>query len=322
MTTLRLSMGSAIALGLKDGSLPHPPTTAYIMVGDSCASGCLFCTQGRAAVAGSDKLSRVTWPAYAEEGILRALEGAVNRGFGRICFQVLVDPGAMRDLPGLVGKLKAASDLPISISISPVPKAFMEELKRCGADRIGIALDGASEVVFERVKGASAGNPYSYTGHKEAIKEALSIFGRGNVSTHIIVGLGETDKDIFDTMLWCRSEGILLSLFAYTHVKGTERLGDPPDIGRYRALQVLRHLVFERYAPPGCAGFDGSGWIERIEWSLVGDKGRMFQTRGCPDCNRPYYTESPKGPIYNYPYDYDEKIGVRSISEAKRYVGN
>jgi biotin synthase len=292
------------------------------MVGDSCASGCLFCTQGKAADPGSDKLSRVTWPRFDEDKVFEAMESAPEKGFGRICLQVLVDPLAFAGLPRLIGRLKDASGLPISLSITPIPAPFMKELREAGADRIGIALDGASEAVFERIKGVSAGNPYSFTKHRAALDEAVSVFGRGDVSTHIIVGLGETDKDIFDTMLWCRSEGILLSLFAYTHVKGTERLGDPPDIGRYRALQVLRHLVFERYAPPGCAGFDGSGWIERIEWSLVGDKGRMFQTRGCPDCNRPYYTESPKGPIYNYPYDYDEKIGVRSISEAKRYVGN
>ena len=29
--------------------------------------------------------------------------------------------------------------------------------------------------------------------------------------------------------------------------------------------------------------------------------GIAFQTSGCPGCNRPYYNESPSGPIYNYP---------------------
>ena len=123
-------------------------------------------------------------------------------------------------------------------------------------------------------------------------------------------------------MLWCRDRGILLSLFAYTYVKGTRRLRDPPELGRYRALQVLRHLIVERNAHEECAGFDEEGKMTSLEWGLVVDNGRMFQTRGCPDCNRPYYNESPKGPIYNYPYDYDEEIGVRSISEAKGYVGN
>ena len=123
-------------------------------------------------------------------------------------------------------------------------------------------------------------------------------------------------------MLWCRARGILLSLFAYTYVKGTRKLGEPPELGRYRALQVLRHLIFDRNAQGDCARFDDTGKITSIDWSMVTEKGALFQTRGCPDCNRPYYNESPKGPIYNYPYDYDEEIGARSISEAQGYVGN
>jgi len=27
-----------------------------------------------------------------------------------------------------------------------------------------------------------------------------------------------------------------------------------------------------------------------------------FNTRGCPDCNRPFYNERPTGVIYNYPF--------------------
>lgn len=28
--------------------------------------------------------------------------------------------------------------------------------------------------------------------------------------------------------------------------------------------------------------------------------GKAFETSGCPDCNRPYYNESPRGVIFNY----------------------
>jgi biotin synthase len=321
LTALRFSLGSAIALGLREGALPHPPTTAYLMVGDHCSSGCLFCTQGRAGTGGSDKLSRVTWPRYDLETVTRALGGASEKGISRICLQVLVDPDALEGLPNLVRELKASSGLPISISISPVPAKFMEGLRASGADRIGIALDGASEEVFDRIKGGSAGNPYSYEGHRIALGEALKVFGRGNVSTHLIVGVGESDRDIFETMLWCRGKGVLVSLFAYTPVKGTPRLGDPPELGRYRAMQVVRHLVFERNAPASCVSFDANGRIVRIDWGLVGDTGKAFQTRGCPDCNRPYYTESPKGPIFNYPYDSGREIGDAALREAVEYVG-
>jgi len=31
-------------------------------------------------------------------------------------------------------------------------------------------------------------------------------------------------------------------------------------------------------------------------------RGKAFQTTGCPSCNRPFFTENPGGPLYNYPY--------------------
>ncbi len=31
-----------------------------------------------------------------------------------------------------------------------------------------------------------------------------------------------------------------------------------------------------------------------------GINGKAFETSGCPDCNRPYYDESPRGVIFNY----------------------
>jgi biotin synthase-related radical SAM superfamily protein len=33
----------------------------------------------------------------------------------------------------------------------------------------------------------------------------------------------------------------------------------------------------------------------------------MFETSGCPGCNRPYYNESTRGPMYNHPVALDTK---------------
>jgi biotin synthase len=35
-------------------------------------------------------------------------------------------------------------------------------------------------------------------------------------------------------------------------------------------------------------------------------------TSGCPNCNRPYYNETPSGPILNYPFvpDKDALTGI------------
>jgi biotin synthase-related radical SAM superfamily protein len=323
MEHLRVSIGTAIALCLKEGRMPHPPTTAYIMVGERCISNCSFCSQARDATSSSDRLSRVTWPRFEEAPVLRALRVGKDKGINRICLQVLVDPEAVRELPDLVRRLRSTSMLPISVSISPISNDRMADIKEAGADRIGIAIDAPSERVFDRIKGGSRGNPYTFEGHWGSLKDAVGIFGRGKVSTHIIIGLGETDREVYEAMVRARSMGILISLFAYTHVVGTDGIGAPPVLGRYRALQILRSLVFDIGIGPEAVSFREDGQLSDLDWSLIVPgtiSSSAFATRGCPDCNRPYYTERPMGPIYNHPSDPGLDVLLEGIEEVKRYV--
>ena len=68
-------------------------------------------------------------------------------------------------------------------------------MAKAGVDRLGIALDAATEALFKKVKGKDAGGSYSWENQFNMLSEALEVFGKGNVSTHVIVGLGETEKE-------------------------------------------------------------------------------------------------------------------------------
>jgi biotin synthase len=41
--------------------------------------------------------------------------------------------------------------------------------------------------------------------------------------------------------------------------------------------------------------------VNQEELCTAVNSGEPFRTSGCPGCNRPFYNESPRGPIYNYP---------------------
>ncbi len=323
MEDIRLSIGTAIALGLRKGVLPHPPTTMYMMVGDACKNNCAFCTQARDAD-GGDLLSRVTWPRYPLAEVLQAISDHGVGSFGRICLQSLMDPAYISStLPEVVEKVHSASGLPISLSISPVSSELLAGMRGRGVERVGIALDAASPEIFHAIKGKGVGNPYTYKSHWKSLEAALEVFGKGKVSTHVIVGLGESDMDIVRVMSRCASSGILLSLFAYTPMKGTKEIGQPPDIGRYRSLQICRYAILERGFDIDAFGFDGNGKLASIPEQLLDQEGapaHIFQTVGCPDCNRPYYNERPGGVIYNYPHALDLEMHTNCLSEARGYL--
>ncbi|HHD16772.1 MAG TPA: radical SAM protein [Euryarchaeota archaeon] len=320
--SIRLSLGTAILLGLRKAPLDAPPTTAYLMVGDHCINNCSFCTQARDSSSRSDLLSRVTWPSFDYEEVMFAMERAADRGILRICLQCLNDPSFLPLLPEIIRDLKVKTALPVSVSIGPTGDGMVKRLKEAGAERMGIALDGASEEVFERIKGSKVGNPYTWKGTWEALERAVKIFGRGKISTHIIVGMGETDRDVLDTLLRARELGILVSLFSYTPMKGTRFRGEQPPLERYRALQLARHAIM------GGAGgeifrTDEKGKLVEMDVErIVAMAGSIdaFRTRGCPDCNRPYYNERPGGPMYNYPGPVDMERFRMGLDDARSYM--
>ena len=82
--------------------------------------------------------------------------------------------------------------------------------------------------------------------------------------------------------------------------------GSPPPLDSYRRLQVARQLLLEGLCTSDDLSFSEQGRIlcfslPRSELEKVLADGRAFRTSGCPGCNRPYYNEPPRGPLYNYP---------------------
>ena len=141
----------------------------------------------------------------------------------------------------------------------------------------------------------------------KCLDEALRVFGKGNVSTHVIVGLGESEREAIEIIQRCVDLGILPALFAFTPVRGTEmEKTSPPSLESYRRVQLARFLIVKGWARTDMMLFDGEGRIagfglgkEDLEKAL--DSGEPFLTSGCSGCNRPFYNEKVSGPIYNYP---------------------
>jgi biotin synthase-related radical SAM superfamily protein len=323
---VRVSLGTAIALGLFDGKLDAPPTTAYLMTywRGKCSANCGFCPQARESRSRLDMLSRVSWPIFSTNQAIDKFQARFRKDtIKRVCIQALNYPMVFTHVEVLVMAIKGRTDLPISVSCQPLIAENIKRVADAGAERIGIPLDAATESLFERIKGARAGGPYSWRRQFELLKNAVSIFGRGRVSTHLIVGLGETERETISVIQKCKDMGVSPALFAFTPILGTRLERErQPTTERYRRVQVARSLILNGEATTAKMRFSKKGQLTdfgtgKDTIKRVVQSGQPFLTTGCPNCNRPYYNEKPSGPIYNFPRELTE----RELSEIEGQLG-
>lgn len=275
MKTVRVSLGSAVKLGLKKVKIDCLPTTIYLMTPGVCRAKCLFCTQWIA----HDRLSRIPWPEYPVEDVISRI------GTERVCIQCLNYESVFLDVVDVVDYLKGN---PISVSAQPFSEEEIHQLKN-RIERISINLDCATPALFRKMKPS-----YAWENHLSRLLYAREVFGPFKASSHLIVGLGETEKEMTTIMKFLYDHGISSSLFAFTPLEGTPlKKRKKPSITYYRRMQAAHYLIQR-----GKENFTFDNGKIVIDVSIPPE---AFTTRGCPGCNRPYYTETPRN-LYNFPY--------------------
>lgn len=321
---IRLSIGTAVQIGLEDGPRDPNFTTAFLMTyhKDKCNANCAFCPQARNSSASSDRLSRISWPEFSLDNVITSWPPPGQ--FRRICVQTICYSGVIGDVVDIVARLRQITKLPISVAIHPVDKTDLAKLHDAGVSNIGIALDACTENLFEEIKGKNRDAPYRWDTHKQALKDALGIFGKGHVTTHLIVGLGESELEAARFIAEMYQQDITVGLFAFTNIKGTS-LEDhsPPNLESYRRIQAIRHLISRKELNLDQIEENSDGHISiKIDSDKLGESlssGEAFRVTGCKGCNRPFYNERPRGPMYNFPRGLTEEEIQKAI-EATRLV--
>ena len=297
---IKVSAATAHVLGIKKLKTDALPTTAYLMKGEKCAQDCSFCPQARSAASRANLLSRVTWGEVREDKVADWVEEAYQKGrLKRVCLQVVDSAQVIEQVKGAVKDIKSKSEIPICVSAKVKSKEELLALAETGIDRIGLALDAASERVFLVTK---TGN---WSDTLRQIEEA-AILLPGRISTHLIVGLGETEGEMVQMLQKMKDLGVTVGLFAFTPVTGTKlEKSNPPEINSYRRMQTAHYLISKGISNYSDFSFSAGRLTnfgltpEELKGHLR--NGKAFETSGCPDCNRPYYNERPGGTIYNYP---------------------
>ena len=151
-------------------------------------------------------------------------------------------------------------------------------------------------------------------------------FGEAMVGVHLIVGIGETEKEMVEAIQRAHDMGAYTHLFSFFPEKGSQLQDWPqPSYGHYRRMQLARYIINEGKGRLENMKFDENGkltdfGLPQEDLDAIIDDGEAFMTSGCPGhdgkvaCNRPFGNERPSKPIRNYPFPPNEE-DIKTVRE-------
>jgi len=318
---LRMSLAAAMTLDLKPGIFYRNARLYCINLlltyANGCAARCAYCglSSKRPGSFGEKSFIRVSWPIASLDEIVSRIADRKDR-IMRICISMITNGRSREDTAFITSRLRSSFDIPVSVLISPtiVGTKELESYREAGADRIGVAIDLATERLFDRYRGRDIGGPHRWRRYWECLEEAVGLFGKRKAGSHFMVGMGETEKEMCEAIQRVRDLGGWTHLFSF-FPEPDSYMADvqPPPMAQYRRIQLARYLIDNDIEKAGRFSFDEGGRITRfgIEGARLEeiiDSGEPFRTSGCEGydgevaCNRPYANSRPGPYIRNFPF--------------------
>lgn len=315
---IQTSLAASLTLGFQQGSFHRNAKlkglNLLLHYEEGCLGRCHFCGLSKLRPEGlrGKTFIRVDWPLYPLEKIIERAK--CKDQIHRVCISMITHPMAMEDTLYVIKRFKEETDLSISALITPTllhGEDSLEAMKKAGADRVGIAIDAATTELFDRLRGKGVGGPHRWDHYWEVVRMATSIFRKFQVGIHLIVGLGETEREMMEAIQKAQDMGAHTHLFSFYPEKGTPMEDhSPPPLTQYRKIQLARWIVNESLGSADGMEFDEKERLVDfgIDIEPLIQIGEPFMTSGCPGrdgkvaCNRPYGNERPSGRIRNFPF--------------------
>lgn len=173
----------------------HCPKQAYITINEGCVFSCRYCT-----VPHQDKHIK------SPDEIFSLISDASTRDTVE-CISLtsgVISTAAKEDerLFAILERVKSFG-LPIGVSVYPTP-GLSEKLFEKGVTEVKYNLETASEKLFaEMCPGLDRDVVW------DALKDAVSIFGKNRVYSNIILGLGESETEMKECIIQCVENGVI-----------------------------------------------------------------------------------------------------------------
>jgi radical SAM protein (TIGR04043 family) len=205
---------------------------------ESRKKACKFCAIGQSLAAGRT-IARKTPEQLAEVARAAVLLDGVKHMVLTTGTPPTQDRGA-QILCESAFAIKAAVDLPIQAQCEPPDDdKWFERMRASGVDTLGMHIEVVTPALREHIMPGKASVPVSR--YMEAFKAAVAVFGRGQVSTYILAGLGDTSDAILSISRELLDLGVYPFVVPFVPISGTP-LEDHPAPSPEFMKSVLQPL--------------------------------------------------------------------------------
>lgn len=214
------------------------------------STSCQFCAIGESLAGGRtinrktpEQLAEVARAAVLLDGIKHMVmtTGTPNftdRGAEILCDSAFAVKAATIDQAGF------ANGLPIQAQCEPPdsPRWFTR-LKSAGVDALGMHLEAVTQSVREQIMPGKA--TIGIDQYMTAFEDAVRVFGRGQVSTYILYGLGDTREAVLDMSERLIALGVYPFVVPFVPIGGTplEHAHSPSPAEMRELLQPLGRML-------------------------------------------------------------------------------
>ncbi len=185
-------------------TIAHAPEQAFFNLAQDCIYDCKFCA--------SRKLDeRITKNLSPERVVQMVLDASKRPDFRSVAFTSAVVDSPEKTVERLLFVVrevrKMLPDVPIGVEPYISKLSDVEDFKAAGADEIKLNIETFDPDRFARVCGK-----LHYDFVLKALDHAVEVFGKGKVTTNLLVGLGESDENLLDGIRYFAERGIVATL--------------------------------------------------------------------------------------------------------------
>lgn len=228
-------------------TMAHSPNQAFINLTNKCIYGCRFCS---APAMERDIVGEMT-----PERVLRIVNiASLASGFEAISITSGVPDSPTQTNHRLAEMTRTLKEnhpeFPIGVEAYFEHPYELEMLKNSGADEIKINIEVWPKELFKVMCPKR-----SRKAILEALEQAVGVFGRGKVTSNIIIGLGETDEEVEEGVVALAKMGVVANVRAIRINginepiirEGLEKLPEKVSAERLQKLAHIHKAVLEKH---------------------------------------------------------------------------